>query len=454
VTTLAGRLALLAVLAASVAAGEPLEPPSEAPLEADYVAEPADSIDTGTIVARYSFSGRNGGSVGRRRSLEYRGDSLDVAVRDGDDEPFAGGDLDARDSERDVRIGRISPRWGLGLALGTPAEPWSAAGVRGATPLAPRGRSGEGAWVTWRSLGVEAGVGQFRKVPIGGLALRRGGAGFGIATDRTGSLRGSVGWEGDDAALEWALDRSGRWRGEAVVARATGASRWTLRARGGHAAFHGLAEPVAAAPSRAVSAAIACRSRAVLAQAAAAAWSFGRETCGARAMLGATFRPAAGRSLDVGWEEQHGLRRAPATPPRVPRGMRQGTWVEWRGGGPALTLAVRHEVWGRQAFARSGVRRSLGAGVETRLPFGVELRVSHTVYRARSGETIYLPEHEADRWVLRALSGSGARTRLTVRVPCAGGSAQGELGLRPVRGETRATWNLGWTRRVRVRRGT
>jgi hypothetical protein len=111
-------------------------------------------------------------------------------------------------------------------------------------------------------------------------------------------------------------------------------------------------------------------------------------------------------------------------------------------------------LWGESPFARDLVRSALGAGAEARLPRGASLTVSHTVYRARSGETLYLAERDADRWVLRALSGAGQRSRLTLRVPFSGGEAQSELVLQPVRGVPRPRWSLRWSRRVRLRRLT
>ena len=82
------------------------------------------------------------------------------------------------------------------------------------------------------------------------------------------------------------------------------------------------------------------------------------------------------------------------------------------------------------------------------------LAVTHAVFRARRGEHVYLPEAQADRLVLRALSGDGERTRLEIELPFAGGRAQAALnrttsGAKP----PRMQWTLEWTRRTRARRG-
>lgn len=154
----------------------------------------------------------------------------------------------------------------------------------------------------------------------------------------------------------------------------------------------------------------------------------------------------------MGFEELHGLRRAPnGSTPRATE-LRQGAWVEWRGGDAGCTLIVRDEWWGRLPFARDHVRRALAAGVESALPASARLSVTHTAYRARTGEAVYLPERDNDRWVLRALSGAGDRTRATLRLPIAEGTLQGAVAFGRSRGSARAVWSLQWTRRIRVRR--
>jgi len=150
-------------------------------------------------------------------------------------------------------------------------------------------------------------------------------------------------------------------------------------------------------------------------------------------------------------DEQHGPRRAPSAAARA-TGMRQGAWLEWRGVAGAMALVVRDEWWGARAFARGRVRESLAAGVEAPLPAGARATLAHTVYRARSGETIYVPERDADRWVLRALGGAGARTRAAIDLPLADGMLRAGVAFRVARTPARTQWSLQWTRRVRLPR--
>jgi hypothetical protein len=100
------------------------------------------------------------------------------------------------------------------------------------------------------------------------------------------------------------------------------------------------------------------------------------------------------------------------------------------------------------------VERSVtGARLEARGPAGLRLAVAHNVFRVRRGESLYLPEAESDRLVLRAVSGTGGRTRIEVRAPFAGGRVRAALHLNTAseRG-TRHDWTLDWTRRARLRK--
>jgi hypothetical protein len=154
----------------------------------------------------------------------------------------------------------------------------------------------------------------------------------------------------------------------------------------------------------------------------------------------------------VGALEQHGARREP-TPRASASGTRQGWWCEWRGGPPAAGLALRHELWGARAFARAAVRRAVVARADRAVPFGGRVVVTHAVWRARSGESLYLPEAGADRLVLRAASGAGSRTRAELRLPFAAGSIR--LGLTLASGGARGVpkppaWSVEWSRRSRL----
>jgi len=121
-----------------------------------------------------------------------------------------------------------------------------------------------------------------------------------------------------------------------------------------------------------------------------------------------------------------------------------------------LALALRHEVLGAGRLARDAVRTVTAAQAELEGPAGSGLRITHCVYRVRSGESLYLIETSSDRVVLRAVSGAGRRTRVELRAPGAGGSiratleVQGEAG-GTGGGATRPRWTVDWTRRARSR---
>jgi len=157
-------------------------------------------------------------------------------------------------------------------------------------------------------------------------------------------------------------------------------------------------------------------------------------------------------SLAVGFEERHGTHRESG---RVP-GFRQGAWGEWRGAAAGLALALRHEVLGAERLGRTAVRTVTAARLELEGPAGSGLRITHCVYRVRSGESLYLIETASDRVILRAVSGTGRRTRVEVRAPGAGGHLNAALEVPGVAGArsseaTRPRWTLDWTRRARSR---
>jgi hypothetical protein len=98
------------------------------------------------------------------------------------------------------------------------------------------------------------------------------------------------------------------------------------------------------------------------------------------------------------------------------------------------------------------VRGVTSARLEAHGPAGLELGITHTVFRVQRGESLYLPEIESDRLVLRALSGEGERTRIEARTPFAGGRVRAALHLASVSArESRPQWTLDWTRRAHVR---
>jgi hypothetical protein len=117
-----------------------------------------------------------------------------------------------------------------------------------------------------------------------------------------------------------------------------------------------------------------------------------------------------------------------------------------------LALGVRHESWGERPWGRGVVRSVTSARLEARGPAELRLAIVHSAYQVRRGESLYLPEAESDRLVLRAVSGEGERTRIELRAPFAGGRARAALHLNtaPER-RARSDWTLDWTRRARLR---
>ena len=116
-----------------------------------------------------------------------------------------------------------------------------------------------------------------------------------------------------------------------------------------------------------------------------------------------------------------------------------------------MRLALRHEAWGQDRLARHAVRVVSAARVEAQGPFGTALEVAHTVFHARRGESLYLAEAGADRLILRALAGSGERTRLELKAPVGGGRLRAALELATAEGKSpRPRWMLDWSRRARA----
>jgi hypothetical protein len=118
-----------------------------------------------------------------------------------------------------------------------------------------------------------------------------------------------------------------------------------------------------------------------------------------------------------------------------------------------MGLVLREEWWGEGAWVRDAVRGVSAAGVEIAGPARSVLRISHCAYRVRSGESLYLPEDESDRLVLRALTGVGERTRIELHLALAGGFARAAAAWSAAAAEQpRVQWTLDWSRRASIRR--
>ncbi len=443
-TVLALLLAVGALSGRSVA--QELVPPPEAPTDGDWEMERADTLGDGALEVDLAASGARGESPRRARRVRFRGGGTGGALRDGDD-PLAGGDLETGAAGGTLRVGRLAPRWGCGLVLGGGAEPWSAGAEDRGERATFRGRAGDGA--SWRAGGAaELMAGRFARRSL--LAFRggRGGLAAGLLGGRARAPQASASWTGDGPAIELAGDRRGRWRAEFAAEQPFG-ERTTvaLRVRGGHAGFRSLAEPARAGPARLASASVATTLGECRTSFGAAAWRFAAGASGARAALVFALPLAEHADIDAGFEEQRGPRR------EADRhvALRQGFWSEVRADRPAGALAVRHELWGERAFARSAVRRALAVRTSCALPAGASLTVTHWAWSARSGESLWLPEAEGDRLALRALRGDGERTRVEAVAPVPGGRARLALTVaRPAGRSSDVRWSVEWTRRGRL----
>jgi hypothetical protein len=252
---------------------------------------------------------------------------------------------------------------------------------------------------------------------------------------------------------------------ERPLDRAPGRARagdvWTasLRARAGAAGFSSLAEGGRPGPAQALATGLQGPVGRLRVSAVGALWRFRPGVAGARAGL-AVERPLAHHgTLALGFEEQRGSRRdaggaaSLASLAMRAGGMRQGWWGEWWSGPGERALGLRHESWGERPWARGVVRSVTSARLEARGPAGVSLGVTHSIYRVKRGESLYLPEAESDRLVLRAVSGEGERTRIEARAPFAGGRLRAALHVGLAAGRrARPQWTLDWTRRARLRK--
>lgn len=431
-----------------------LEPPPEAPEGSDYEAEPADSIESGGVEVLFGAAGRSGASPRRTRRVRFDGDSLGGSLHEGDGDPLAGGSLEGRTRAGRFGMGKLAPLWGRGLLLGAAAEPWSLEAEDRGARAAYRGHAGDGAWwnggVPW--LRYEGLVGRFSRTTLGGGAMTAGALRLGLIGDGGRRRQMSLSAQGTTAALEVALDRDGRWRAETAVLRDLGAAMVRARVRGGHPGFRSLAEPSRSGPAQAAVISVATARAGLAASGLLSWWRFAPGVTGARATVEAERRFAGGTRVLLGLEEQQGVRRLPTTS-SARSAYRQGWWWAMSAGQDPIALDVRYEGWGARRLARDPVRAVTTTRVESRAVWGARIAVSHTVYRTRRGDRVYVPESATDRVVLRALSGAGERTRIEIGLPVAGGTVHAAL-IHAPSGDSRSRpqWALDWTRRGRLKR--
>jgi hypothetical protein len=466
---LAAALGLLLARPARPDPGDPpVEPPVEAPEGVDYESERADSIEAGIAETGFGATGRAGARPRARRRVRFSDGGFAGEAREGADDPLAGGRVEARTPRGRWTAGRLKPVWGCGLALGGAAEPWRfpAPEARARPRVATTGGDG----IRWQSgaraggdtsgaANLEALGGRFAGHDVAGARAGVAGVSLGALTSPAG--RGpdrwrraqtctSLGLDRPDLALELALDGRGRWSAEAGIERDLPGARLSARARGGRPGFHAIVESRRATPAQALALRLDRLGRWGRAGVSGALWRFRPGITGSRAALEVVGRLSHHDVLAAGFEEQHGVRREPATHPER---FRQGAWGEWRGGPEGLALVLREELWGEGAWVRGAVRSVSAAGVEVLGPARSVLRLSHCAYRVRRGESLYLPEVESDRLVLRALTGVGERTRLELQLPLAGGVARAAAAWTAAAAlPPRAQWTLDWNRRASIRR--
>jgi hypothetical protein len=447
---------LVAALATALLAGAlpaparaDTEPPPDAPEGADYVLEPADSVRTGDVDLDVGVSGHGGSGTRMSRRLRYDDGELAAGFRDGAGDPLAGSAVQWRVGGGVLAAGRLAPRWGEGLVLGAAGEPWSRAPLDRGDHTAWRGRAGAGVLLTtpWRAVTVDAVAARFSHRALAGARLATGAAALGVLAGPGGAREASVSCAASQGSGELAVDARGRWRAAATRREALGRWRMALSARGGATGFQSLAEPRRSGPAQAGSITLAGRERARGLSLLGAWWRWRAGVSGARAALEVERRMAHHDVLAAGVEEQHGARRDPA--PRS-AGLRQGVWLQWQGGSPGLGVTMRAERWGARPFARAAVRTLSLARVDAHPAGGVGVGIERSVWHTSHAEGLYLAEAGADRVVLRAVTGAGARTRVDITVPGARGRVRASAAWTDGVDRARPQWRIDWIRSSRA----
>src|SRR5215471_9145680 len=190
IVRLAAAVFVLFSLAAAARAQDP-EPPPEPPPEAgegDYTLERADSLDDAEVEVAIGAASHGGSNVRRSQRVSFRGGGTRGTLRDGD-EALSGGRVEAPLAGGTLAAGRLSPRWGRGLALGGAGEPWVFTAEDRGAGARYRGRAGTG--LGW-DLG-RAGLfgGRFAGHDVFGARSRAGAGDVGVLAG-AGSVQGSV----------------------------------------------------------------------------------------------------------------------------------------------------------------------------------------------------------------------------------------------------------------------
>jgi len=439
-------------LLASIARAEPVEPPAGAPEGEDVTYEANDSLAAGEVELGLGIEGSASRKPQHRRRVRFDEPDFAGALREGRGDPLSGGEVVGRTANDRFVLGKLSPRWGRGVLLGAPGEPWQ----RAAQTLdgGRRGRAGEGLLVSRGSRRrLELVAGRFARRDLAGLRAGMGGVSWGVLAGRGKDLQSSVAVRRDAGEVEAALDRGGAWRAEGLLERPLGAWSATGGVRAGTAPFRSLAEPTRQGPARALTLALVGPTHAGEVSALASTWRFHADRSGARVAIECRRPLGENGRIVFGFEEQHGVRKDALS---ANGALRQGGWLEWSGGDAPLTLGVRHETWSASAWLEDVVRSVTSARIDARAPLGIEVTLAHAIYRTRRGESLYLAESESDRLVLRALSGEGQRSKLELLVPAGRrGRVRGTVLVSSASGVARAPqWTIEWIRRSRPERGS
>jgi hypothetical protein len=430
-------------------------PPEDALAGRDYEVERAETVAPSEVEMGYSLASLSHGRIAQRRRVRYREAGVEAEVREGRGDALSGAALGARVPGGWLALGRASPRWGRGLVLGTPAEPWRTRALL--APIA-EARPREADAIEFRrpgAAGIDVLAARRGKDAFTAAALAVGPAALELALTRALDRRlerrlAGVRVAGRAGEAEAAMDGGGAWRVEA--ARFAGDGALSLALRLGHFDFRGVERARVAPPGAALGAALRGTPRDGLETALEGSlWRFPGGQTGHRGALEVRADMAHHESIAMGFEERRGLRHFTAGSATA-GALRQGVWAEWRRDWPAGAMHLRHEWWGEAGGLHVRVRELASAEMEARPWRGTAASWSVWLYRSGPGDPQYVTESEIDRTIWRALSGAGHRTRLRVQVPAAGGSVRAALTVSQAGGGPRpAQWTLDWTRRARTR---
>src|SRR6185369_4458316 len=191
---------------AAAARAEPIEVPTDVPEGEDVVYEANDSLASGEVELGLGLEGSAASKPSHRRRVRFDEPDFSGAVREGRGDPLAGGAIEGRAPRAGFTAGKLSPRWGRGLLLGSPGEPWQRAAAE--RDGGRRGRAGEGVRLSQGGeRGVELIAGRFARRDLAGLRARRGLLGAGLLAGRGREVQSSFAVRPAAGEVEAVLDR-------------------------------------------------------------------------------------------------------------------------------------------------------------------------------------------------------------------------------------------------------